>query len=108
MPKAAAVLLAQPRNHARKTLGGSVGADVAVVTTEESAQNIEQELQKAAQSESKLVARVSMQEEVNRARKLQEKSKAAITSMFLEARMGTAINAADAEPIKSFSLRGCY
>ena len=76
-----------------------VGADVAVVTTEESAQNIDQELQKAAQSESKPVARVSMQEEVNRARKLQEKSKAAITSMFLEARMGTAINASDAEPL---------
>ena len=81
--------------------GLDVGADVAVVTTEESAQNIEQELQKAAQSESKSkpVARVSMQEEVNRARKLQEKSKAAITSMFLEARMGTAINASDAEPL---------
>lgn len=79
--------------------GLDVGADVAVVTTEESAQNIEQELQKAAQSESKPVARVSMQEEVNRARKLQEKSKAAITSMFLEARMGTAINASDAEPL---------
>ena len=79
--------------------GLDVGADVAVVTTEESAQNIDQELQKAAQSESKPVARVSMQEEVNRARKLQEKSKAAITSMFLEARMGTAINASDAEPL---------
>jgi putative nucleotidyltransferase with HDIG domain len=40
-----------------------------------------------------------MKEEIVRARKLQEKSKSAVTSMFHEARMGNAINIAEAAPI---------
>ena len=79
--------------------GLDVGGDVAVVTAEESAQNIEQALQKAALSESKPIPRISIQEEATRARKLQEKSKAAVTSMFHEARMGNAIDVAEAEPL---------
>ena len=79
--------------------GLDVGGDVAVVTAEESAQNIEQALQKAALSESKPIPRISIQEEATRARKLQEKSKAAVTSMFHEARMGNAIDVSEAEPL---------
>jgi len=79
--------------------GLDVEGEFAVVTAEEEAKKIEKELQKLARSEAKPVARVSMQEEVARARKLQEKSKAAVTSMFQEARMGNAINVAEAAPL---------
>lgn len=81
------------------TKGLDVEGDVEVVTEEEEAQKIERELQQVAQSENKPIPRASMQEEVARARKLQEKSKAAVTSMFQEARMGNAISVADAEPL---------
>lgn len=79
--------------------GLDVAADVAVTTSEEQNQKIEQELQQVARSETKTEVRVSMQEEASRARKLQEKSKAAVTSMFQEARMGNAINIAEAAPL---------
>lgn len=81
------------------TKGLDVEAHVEVTTEEEEKAKIEKELQLVAQSELKPEARVSMQEEVARARKIQEKSKAAVTSMFHEARMGNAIKVADAEPL---------
>lgn len=79
--------------------GLDVEAHVVAMTVEEEKQKIEQAFQKIALDESKPEVRVSMKEEVVRARKLQEKSKAAVTSMFHEARMGNAINVADAAPI---------
>lgn len=81
------------------TLGLDVSADVMVTTAEEEQKKVEAELTKAAQSEIKIEVRVPMQEELVRARKLQEKSKAAVTSMFHEARMGNAINVSGAEPL---------
>lgn len=79
--------------------GLDVEAHVVVTTAEEEQRKVEQELLKAARSKSKIESRVSMQDEVARARKLQEKSKAAVTSMFLEARMGNAIHVEDAVPL---------
>lgn len=79
--------------------GLDVEAYVEVTTAEEQKVKIEKELQMAAQSGIKPEIRVSMQEEVARARKIQEKSKAAVTLMFHEARMGNAIKVADAEPL---------
>ncbi|MDP2804520.1 MAG: HD-GYP domain-containing protein [Gallionellaceae bacterium] len=79
--------------------GLDVEAGVQAVTAEEAAQQIEQELKQVIQQEKKVVPRVSLKEEVSRARKLQEKSKAAVTSMFQEARMGNAINVEEALPL---------
>ncbi|TAJ77748.1 MAG: HD-GYP domain-containing protein [Gallionellaceae bacterium] len=79
--------------------GLDVGADAVVTTAEEQTKQTEQELQKVARGDNIAAIRVSMQEEVARARKLQEKSKAAVTSMFQEARMGNAIKVAEAAPL---------
>lgn len=79
--------------------GLDVEAHVVATTVEDERKKIEQEFQKIAVAEVKAEVRVSMKEEVVRARKLQEKSKAAVTSMFHEARMGNAISVADAAPI---------
>ncbi|MFA5825178.1 MAG: HD-GYP domain-containing protein, partial [Gallionellaceae bacterium] len=81
------------------TKGLDIESHVVATTVEEEKQRGEQAFQKIALSESKPEVRVSMKEEIVRARKLQEKSKAAVTSMFHEARMGNAINVADAAPI---------
>lgn len=81
------------------TKGLDVAGDVEVTTKEEEARKIEQELKNAATSEVTSIPRVPMKEEVVRARKLQEKSKAAVTSMFQEARMGKALNVEDALPL---------
>lgn len=79
--------------------GLDIEAHVVAISTENQQQKIERELQAAAASPIKPVTRISMQEEVSRARKLQDKSKAAVTSMFKEARMGNAIHVADAAPL---------
>ncbi len=79
--------------------GLDVEAGVQAVTAEEAALQVEQELQHVIQEEKKVVPRVSLKDEVSRARKLQEKSKAAVTSMFQEARMGNAINVEEALPL---------
>ncbi|MEI7842989.1 MAG: HD-GYP domain-containing protein [Gallionellaceae bacterium] len=79
--------------------GLDVEAGVQAVTAEEAAQQVEQELKQVIHQEKSVVPRVSLQEEVSRARKLQEKSKAAVTSMFQEARMGNAINVEEALPL---------
>jgi putative nucleotidyltransferase with HDIG domain len=72
---------------------------VVAISTENEQQKIERELQTAAASSIKPATRISMHDEISRARKLQEKSKAAVTSMFKEARMGNAIHVADAAPL---------
>lgn len=80
-------------------LGLDVEEDVVAESAEEVSQKVELELHNAIQSEIQPVARVSLKEEVARARQLQAKSKAAVTSMFQEARMGNAINIAEAAPL---------
>ncbi|MBI5660195.1 MAG: HD-GYP domain-containing protein [Nitrosomonadales bacterium] len=66
---------------------------------EEEQQHIEQELQLAAQEEIEPVQRVSIRQEMQRARAVLAQGKAAVTSMFHEARMGSAIKISDAEPL---------
>jgi cyclic di-GMP phosphodiesterase len=58
----------------------------------------EAELKKVA-SEKRIAQRVPVQNEIQRARAILSKGKAAVTSMFNEARMGKAINVSDAEPL---------
>jgi putative nucleotidyltransferase with HDIG domain len=81
----------------------SKGVDVEspsqVISTGDDKLKIEQELQKALDTAPKSVPRISIQQELDRARKLQAKSKEAITSMFHEVRMGNALKVADAEPL---------
>ena len=79
--------------------GLDIDAHVVAISTEDEQQKIERELQAAATNPIKPAPRISMQDEISRARKLQEKSKAAVTSMFKEARMGNAIHVADAAPL---------
>jgi len=70
-----------------------------VISTGDDKLKIEQELQKALDSSPKSVPRISIQQELVNARKLQAKSKEAITSMFHEVRMGNALKVAEAEPL---------
>ena len=70
-----------------------------VISTGDDQQKIEQELQRVLDTKRKAEPRISIQQELDRARKLQAKSKAAITSMFHEVRMGNALKVADAEPL---------
>jgi putative nucleotidyltransferase with HDIG domain len=79
--------------------GLDVESGVKVTTAEEAQQKIEAELQQLTQENKPVIPRISLREEVSRARKLQEKSKAAVTSMFMEARMGNAINVEEAMPL---------
>jgi HD-GYP domain-containing protein (c-di-GMP phosphodiesterase class II) len=79
--------------------GLDVESGVQATTAEQAQQAVERELQQVIQGEKKVIPRVSLKEEVSRARKLQEKSKAAVTSMFQEARMGNAINVEEALPL---------
>ena len=71
-----------------------------VVSTEaEEKQKIEAELLEIAREEPPTVPHVPIQEEIAKARKLHAKSKAAVTSMFKEARMGNAIKVSEAAPL---------
>jgi putative nucleotidyltransferase with HDIG domain len=78
--------------------GLDVGAGVVLSTPAEANKKIEEELRQIAK-EPLREPRVPIQEELERARKLQAKSKAAVTSMFQEARMGNAIKVSDAAPL---------
>jgi HD-GYP domain-containing protein (c-di-GMP phosphodiesterase class II) len=78
--------------------GLDVGADAVVSTDDEAKARVEADLLRIA-VEPVHVARVRLEEELDRARKLQAKSKAAVTSMFQEARMGNAIKVSDAAPL---------
>lgn len=78
--------------------GLDVGADAVVSTDVEEKAKVEAELSKIAK-EPPRVARIPLDEELDRARKLQAKSRAAVTSMFQEARMGNAIKVSEAGPL---------
>src|SRR5512145_1468212 len=67
--------------------GLDVGSDAVLATPTEVEKDIEEELGKVA-SEPLHEARIPLHDEIERARKLQAKSKAAVTSMFQEVRMG--------------------
>lgn len=75
--------------------GLDVGADAVVSTDEEEKAKVEAELSKIAKEPAR-VARIPLDDELDRARKLQAKSRAAVTSMFQEARMGNAIKVSEA------------
>ncbi len=79
--------------------GIDVEGDVAVVTDEEHQQKIAEELHLMATSAPLVIAKISIQQELEAARKLQAKSKAAVTSMFNEVRMGNAIKVSEAAPL---------
>lgn len=79
--------------------GLDVESSTQVISTGDEKLNIEQELRRAVNTTEKTEPRISIQQELDRARKLQAKSKAAITSMFSEVRMGNALKVADAEPL---------
>jgi putative nucleotidyltransferase with HDIG domain len=78
--------------------GLDVESETVVSTDAEENAKVEAELSKIAKEPSPL-PRIPMHEELDRARKLQAKSKAAVTSMFLEARMGNAIKVSEAGPL---------
>lgn len=79
--------------------GLDVEGEAVAATPEEEEQHIEQELQLLAQNEPAPVQRVSLQQEIQRARAVLEQGKAAVTSMFGEARMGNALKISDAGPL---------
>lgn len=78
--------------------GLDIESGAVVVTDEEAKARVEAELSKIAK-EPMAVPRTPMHEELERARKLQAKSRAAVTSMFQEARMGNAIKVSEAGPL---------
>lgn len=78
--------------------GLDVKGEVIAPSLEEEKKKIEAELKKVA-TENRVVQRVPVQQEVQRARAVLSKGKAAVTSMFNEARMGKAIRVSDAEPL---------
>jgi len=79
--------------------GLDVEGHIVATTQEEETQKIDQELLNAAANEIPSEIRIPIKEETARAIKLKEKGKAAVTSMFHEARMGNAINVSGAEPL---------
>jgi HD-GYP domain-containing protein (c-di-GMP phosphodiesterase class II) len=79
--------------------GLDVDSTTQVISTGEIKQEIELELQHSDETPRKSEPRLSMLEELESARKLQAKSKAAVTSMFNEVRMGNALKVGEAEPL---------
>lgn len=80
-------------------MGIDVESDVVAISAEEHQQKIAEELQRMAASTPQVIAKISIQQELETARKLQAKSKAAVTSMFNEVRMGNAIKVSEAAPL---------
>jgi HD-GYP domain-containing protein (c-di-GMP phosphodiesterase class II) len=78
--------------------GLDVEGEVISPSQEEENKKIDAELRHVA-TEKRIVQRISIQQEVQRARSVLSKGKAAVTSMFNEARMGKAIKLGDAEPL---------
>jgi HD-GYP domain-containing protein (c-di-GMP phosphodiesterase class II) len=78
--------------------GLDVTTDVAAPSAQEEEKKVDAELSRVA-NEARVVPRVPIQQEVQRARAVLSKGKAAVTSMFNEARMGKAIQVSDAEPL---------
>ena len=71
--------------------GLDVAARAHTLSENEEQQRTNEALEKAATSARQVEAHVSLDEELDTARKIQSKAKQAITSMFLEARMGNAL-----------------
>jgi len=69
------------------------------ISKEDEKEKIEVELRQALQNTAKSAPRIAIHQEIERARKLHAKSKAAVTSMFQEARMGNAIKLNEAGPL---------
>jgi HD-GYP domain-containing protein (c-di-GMP phosphodiesterase class II) len=78
--------------------GLDVESAIMVSTAEEEKKKVEDELLKIAKEQSS-EPHISLHDELARARKLQAKSKAAVTSMFNEVRMGNAIKVSEAAPL---------
>jgi putative nucleotidyltransferase with HDIG domain len=78
--------------------GLDVGSEAVVSTDTEEKAKVEAELAKIAREPSP-EPRTPLHVELEKARKLQAKSKAAVTSMFQEARMGNAIKVSEAGPL---------
>jgi putative nucleotidyltransferase with HDIG domain len=78
--------------------GLDVGPESVVSTSAEEKKKVEDELLQIAKEPSP-EPHAPMHEELERARKLQARSKAAVTSMFQEARMGNAIKVSEAAPL---------
>ena len=79
--------------------GLDVEGDVVAVSNEEAERQIALDLERMGKTISRVETRASLHDELVRARQLQIKSKAAVTSMFQEARMGNAIKAGEAAPL---------
>jgi HD-GYP domain-containing protein (c-di-GMP phosphodiesterase class II) len=79
--------------------GLDVEGNVVSTTKEEEEQKIQAELKQAASENLKPVKRVSIQQEVQRARAILAEGKTAVTSMFGEIRMGNAINVSEVGPL---------
>ncbi|HLP97777.1 MAG TPA: HD-GYP domain-containing protein [Sideroxyarcus sp.] len=79
--------------------GLDVASGAVAISAEEEQQKIERELQQAIKTADKQEQRIPIHQELERARKLHAKSKAAVTSMFQEARMGNAIKLGEAGPL---------
>lgn len=79
--------------------GLDVEGEAVATSPEEEKQHVEQALQLAAQEEARPVTRVSLQQEMQRARAVLAQGKTAVISMFSEVRMGNAIKVGDAEPL---------
>lgn len=71
--------------------GLDVTSQVSVTSESEEQQKAEEALQQAIKIKQHTEAHISLDEEIDTARKIQSKAKQAITSMFQEARMGNAL-----------------
>ncbi|MBI4809151.1 MAG: HD-GYP domain-containing protein [Nitrosomonadales bacterium] len=78
--------------------GLDIESEAVLSTPAEATQKVEDELKEIAKTPLG-EPRIPIHEELDRARKLHAKSKAAVTSMFLEARMGNAIKVNEAAPL---------
>ncbi len=79
--------------------GLDVEATTQVISSGDEKHKIEQELRKAVEETPISDPHISFQQELDRARDVQTKSKAAVTSMFNEVRMGKALQVSEAEPL---------
>jgi len=78
--------------------GLDIEGEVIAPSQEAEKEKVEAELRQVA-AENRVVQRVSVHNELQRARAVLSKGKAAVTSMFNEARMGKAISVSDAGPL---------
>ncbi|MDD4910960.1 MAG: HD-GYP domain-containing protein [Sideroxydans sp.] len=79
--------------------GIDVESHVKAISDEEHQEKLSKELARIASTPEQVITKISIQQELATARKLQAKSKAAVTSMFNEVRMGNAIKVSEAAPL---------